>query len=488
MKSIKVRFAPSPTGPLHIGGARSALFNYLFAAHEKGTMVLRIEDTDLDRSKHVYEEEIIESLRWLGLVWEEGPGAGGNNGPYRQTERLDIYNQYVKKLLAEDKAYYCFCQPEELEAERQLSGEKGDMIGYSGKCRSLSKEEIEAKIAQGIKPTVRFRVPEHKVLVVDDLVRGSVMFETDLLGDYIIVKSDGIPTYNFAVVIDDYLMGITHVIRAEEHLSNTPRQLLIYDALGFDLPEFAHISLILGSDKQKMSKRHGATSVLQYRENGYLPGALFNFLALLGWSPEGETEILTVPEIIKQFSLKRVSKSPAVFDVDKLNWLNSQYIKKLTIDELELMVKPFLHESPYKEQLDKLTDDKYRLLVTAVHDRLVSLKDIVQEAAAFFAEINYEEEAWQVLTGPDVPLVLESFKNNLTETDDFDFIKQVIKKIVKDNKLKPKDVFMPLRCALSGVTHGPELPYFISIWGLEETRRRIDYALARIQANQSNEN
>ncbi|MDD3894412.1 MAG: glutamate--tRNA ligase, partial [Syntrophomonadaceae bacterium] len=227
MKAVKVRFAPSPTGPLRIGGARSALFNYLFAAHEQGSMVLRIEDTDLERSQRIYEEEIIDSLRWLGLDWQEGPGAEGENGPYRQTERLDIYNQYVEKLLKEDKAYYCFCQPEELQAERQLSGEKGEMIAYSGKCRSLSKEEIDEKIAQGIKPTVRFRVPEHKVLVVDDLVRGSVMFETDLLGDYIIVKSDGIPTYNFAVVIDDYLMGITHVIRAEEHLSNTPRQLLI---------------------------------------------------------------------------------------------------------------------------------------------------------------------------------------------------------------------------------------------------------------------
>jgi nondiscriminating glutamyl-tRNA synthetase len=483
MKAVKVRFAPSPTGPLHIGGARSALFNYLFAAHEKGTMVLRIEDTDLDRSKSVYEEEIIDSLRWLGLNWEEGPGVGGENGPYRQTERLDIYNQYVEKLLAEDMAYYCFCQPEELEAERQISGEKGEMIGYSGKCRSLSKEEIAAKMEQGIKPTVRFRVPEHKVLIVDDLVRGSVMFETDLLGDYIIVKSDGIPTYNFAVVIDDHLMGITHVIRAEEHLSNTPRQLLIYDALGFDLPKFAHISLILGSDKQKMSKRHGATSVLQYRENGYLPGALFNFLSLLGWSPEGETEIMSSSEIINQFKLDKVSKSPAVFDVDKLNWLNSQYIKKLTIDELEPMLKPFLGDSSYKEQIDKLTDHQFRLLITAVHDRLVCLKDISDEAAAFFSDLHYEKEAWEVLNKPDVPQVLEAFKANLSTVDDIDAIKQTIKKVIKDNKLKPKDVFMPLRCALSGVTHGPELPYFISIWGLEETRRRIDHTLARIREN-----
>lgn len=484
MKAIKVRFAPSPTGPLHIGGARSALFNFLFAAHERGKMVLRIEDTDLDRSDRVYEEEIIASLRWLGLTWDEGVDVGGENGPYRQTERLDIYDQYAKKLLAEDKAYYCFCQPEELEAERQLSGEKGDMIGYSGKCRSLSKEEIEEKIAQGIKPTIRFRVPEHKVLVVDDLVRGSVMFETDLLGDYIIVKSDGIPTYNFAVVIDDNLMGITHVIRAEEHLSNTPRQLLIYDALGFELPKFAHISLILGSDKQKMSKRHGATSVLQYRENGYLPEALFNFLSLLGWSAEGENEILSAAEIIKQFSLEKVSKSPAVFDVDKLNWLNSQYIKKLSIDELAPMLKPFLQDFIYQDELSRLTEEQYLLLVAAVHDRLVSLKDIVREAAAIFAPLtdkSYEAEAWQVLNEPGVPQVLEAFKSQMTTAGDVEFIKQVIKKLIKENKLKPKDVYMPLRCALSGVTHGPELSYLISIWGLDETIRRIDYTLEKIK-------
>lgn len=482
MKTIKVRFAPSPTGPLHIGGARSALFNYLFACHEKGTMVLRIEDTDLERSKPVYEQEIIDSLRWLGLDWQEGPGAGGENGPYRQTERLDIYDQYVQKLLAEDKAYYCFCQPDELEAERQLSEEKGEMIGYSGKCRALTAEEIAEKIDQGIKPAIRFRVPERKVLVVDDLVRGSVMFETDLVGDYIIVKSDGIPTYNFAVVVDDHLMGITHVIRAEEHLSNTPRQLLIYDALGFELPQFAHISLILGSDKQKMSKRHGATSVLQYRENGYLPAALFNFLSLLGWSPEGENEILSAQEIIQQFSLEKVSKSPAVFDVDKLNWLNSQYIKKLSLEELAPMLKPFLQDVSYQAQLDGLSEAKYLLLVEAVRDRLISLKDIAREAEAFFAPVQYEPEARQVLNQPEVAFVLKAFKDKLTVTDDLDLIKQVIKQVIKDNKLKPRDVYMPLRCALSGVTHGPELPYFISIWGLEETRRRLEYTLESIQA------
>jgi len=254
--------------------------------------------------------------------------------------------------------------------------------------------------------------------------------------------------------------------------------------LGFELPKFAHISLILGSDKQKMSKRHGATSVLQYRENGYLPEALFNFLSLLGWSAEGENEILSAAEIIKQFSLEKVSKSPAVFDVDKLNWLNSQYIKKLSIDELAPMLKPFLQDFIYQDELSRLTEEQYLLLVAAVHDRLVSLKDIVREAAAIFAPLtdkSYEAEAWQVLNEPGVPQVLEAFKSQMTTAGDVEFIKQVIKKLIKENKLKPKDVYMPLRCALSGVTHGPELPYLISIWGLDETIRRIDYTLEKIK-------
>jgi len=308
MKKIKVRFAPSPTGPLHIGGARSALFNYLWAAHCGGQLVLRIEDTDLERSKKEYEDEIIASLKWLGISWQEGVDIGGENYPYRQTQRLDIYNKYLSELLEKGDAYYCFCTPEELKQEREEQLARGEMVRYSGKCRGLSQEEIEAKLALGLKPSVRFRAPHNKIYIVNDLVRGKVSFDSDNEGDFIIAKSDGIPTYNFAVVIDDVLMGITHVIRAEEHLSNTPRQLMIYDALNFNRPEFAHISLILGSDRQKMSKRHGATSLMQYREMGYLPEAMFNFLSLLGWSPEGEQEILSAREIIESFTLERVSK------------------------------------------------------------------------------------------------------------------------------------------------------------------------------------
>jgi nondiscriminating glutamyl-tRNA synthetase len=309
VSKIKVRFAPSPTGPLHIGGARSALFNYLYALSVEGDLVLRMEDTDLDRSKAEYEQEIIESLHWLGIEWNEGIEVGGPQEPYRQTERKSIYQEYAQQLLDSGQAYYCFCTEEELEQERQELIARGETPRYLGRCRHLSPDQREEKMAQGIKPTIRFEVPAHKIYLVDDIVRGRVSFDSSIIGDFIIIKSDGLPTYNFAVVIDDVLMGITHVIRAEEHLSNTPRQLMIYDALNFKTPAFAHISLILGSDRQKMSKRHGATSLIQYREMGYLPEAMFNFLALMGWSPEGEEQLLSPSEIARAFSLDRLAKS-----------------------------------------------------------------------------------------------------------------------------------------------------------------------------------
>ena len=480
MMNSKVRFAPSPTGPLHIGGARSALFNYLFAAHQNGQFVLRIEDTDLERSRPEFEDEIIKSLRWLGINWTEGMLQGGVNGPYRQTERLEIYQQYLKQLLDQGDAYYCFCTQEELEAERQDQLVSGSMQRYSGKCSNLNDKEVLKRLAAGIKPTVRFRVPEHKIQVVNDLVRGSVRFESDNSGDFIIAKSDGIPVYNFAVVIDDVLMGITHVIRAEEHLSNTPRQLMLYDALNFIYPEFAHISLILGSDRQKMSKRHGATSLVQYREMGYLPEALFNFLALLGWSPEGEQEILSPEEIIKSFTLERVAKSPAVFDMDKLNWVNQQYLKRMTTSELAKMLKPFLSSSEYASDIENMDDLRYGLLVESVRDHLVCLSDVTKYMDVFFREAVYEEEALQALAGDGVLTVLENFRDDLPYFAEPEEIKQFIKATVKKLKLKPKDVYMPLRSALSGQTHGPELPYLISIWGREESIRRVNRTIVNI--------
>lgn len=480
MNKLKVRFAPSPTGPLHIGGARSALFNYLAAAHTGGEMVLRIEDTDLERSRREYEDEIIKSLRWLGLDWSEGVDTGGDNGPYRQTERLDIYNQYIKKLLDSGQAYYCFCTEAELEAEREELSRRGELPRYLGKCRGLSREECETRIKQGEKPVVRFRVPEDRVFTVNDLVRGQVNFESSNIGDFIIAKSDGIPTYNFAVVIDDSLMGITDVIRAEEHLSNTPRQLMIYEALGFNTPRFAHISLILGEDHQKMSKRHGATSLIQYREMGYLPEAMFNFLALMGWSPEGEEQILSPDQIIEAFTLDRVSKSPAVFDLDKLNWINQQYLKQKTTSELIDLLNPFIKNTPYAEQVFNLNESKLNILVEAVRDYLVGLTDIKKYLDIFFAEPDYEAEAMEVLKNDGVKSMLEAFAQEAEDYESPDQAKQVIKGFIKKNGLKPKDVYMPLRSALTGSIHGPELNSLLCIWGKQECRNRIKRALSLI--------
>lgn len=480
MNKIKVRFAPSPTGPLHIGGARSALFNYLLAEHEKGELVLRIEDTDLERSRRKYEDEIIESLKWLGIKWSEGIGAGGDNGPYRQTERLEIYKKYIDILLQKGLAYYCFCSEEDLEAERQALLAKGGMPKYSGKCRNLTDKEVQERLADGQKASIRFKVPSGRAYIVDDLVRGKVSFESDNEGDFIIVKSDGIPTYNFAVVIDDMLMGITHVVRAEEHLSNTPRQLMVYEALGVEYPKFAHISLILGSDHQKMSKRHGATSLIQYREKGYLPEAMFNFLALLGWSQEGEKEILSAEEIISQYTLEHVAKSPAVFDLDKLNWINQQHLKEKSLEELKDMLRPYLENSEFAEDVKKLDESKYEILVEALRDRLVCLEDISKHVGVFLTEVEFEEEAMEVLKGEDVLTVLEMFRDGIPDFKHPDEIKQFIKSIVKQSKLKAKNVFMPLRSALSGQVHGPDLPYLIFVWGKEETLRRINNTITKL--------
>ena len=480
MRTSKVRFAPSPTGPLHIGGARSALFNYLFAAHEEGDMVVRIEDTDLERSRREFEDEIIASLLWLGIDWSEGIARGGVNGPYRQTERLEIYQEYVLQLLEQGDAYYCFCSQEELETERQAQAVSGEMQRYSGKCSGLSEQEVKQHFAAGIKPSVRFRVPEHQIYVVDDLVRGRVSFESDNSGDFIIAKSDGIPVYNFAVVIDDVLMGITHVIRAEEHLSNTPRQLMLYEALNFSRPQFAHISLILGSDRQKMSKRHGATSLVQYREMGYLPEALFNFLALLGWSPEGEQEILTKEELIRSFTLDRVAKSPAVFDMDKLNWVNQQYLKQKTTPELAALLRPYLGE--YTQDIESLDTFHYELLVESIRDHLVCLADVTKHLGAFFRAVVPEAEAQQALESAGTLQVLEAVRDELPYFNNPAEAKEFLKATVKKLKLKPKDVYMPLRCALSGQTHGPELPNLILIWGREECLRRLNLTIDRLKS------
>lgn len=478
MEKVRVRFAPSPTGPLHIGGARSALFNYLLAKQTGGTFVLRIEDTDLERSSPESEENIKESLRWLGITWDEGVDVGGPYGPYRQTERLELYQKYVEQLLKAGHAYRCYCTEDELEQQRQELLAKGEMPRYLGNCRNLTPEQEEAFRREGRKPVIRFRVPSGENIVVNDLVRGQVSFESDGIGDFIIVKSDGIPTYNYAVVIDDALMKITHVIRAEEHLSNTPRQLLIYRALGFEEPAFAHISLILGKDRTKMSKRHGSTSVVQYREQGYLPEALVNFLALLGWSPEGEEEIFSMEELCRQFSLDRVAKNPAVFDLDKLNWLNGFYIRQTPVEKIAQMAVPFLQQAGYlPEELAGEDEQKVKQIVAAVQEYLPYVGAIVDHVDIFFAEeIKVEsEEAKKVLQEEQVPQVVELFAAKIQETDilDVDNVKKILKQTSKELKIGGRKVFMPLRVALTGKTQGPELHDIIPVLGKEKVLQRL---------------
>lgn len=488
MEKVRVRFAPSPTGPLHIGGARSALFNYLLARKYGGEFIVRIEDTDLERSSRESEENILASLRWLGIDWDEGIEKGGAKGPYRQTERLDIYRRYVEQLLAGGHAYYCYCSEEELDAERQALSAKGELPRYLGKCRSLTEQEKEEAVCAGKKPVIRFRVPENTNIVIDDLVRGRVTFESEGIGDFVIVKSDGIPTYNFAVVIDDATMEITHVVRGEEHLSNTPRQVVLYQALQLSSPKFAHISLILGQDRSKMSKRHGSVSVVSYQEKGYLPEALINFLALLGWSPEGEDEMFTMEELISQFSLDRVAKNPAVFDLDKLNWLNGVYIRKGSLAEITRKAIPFLANAGYASQ--NPGDNEITLLekvVGAVRERISYLGEIAEKAGVFFVEgVEFEsEDAKAVLREEQVPQVLDLLQQKLAEAGELtaDKVKVVLKQLTKELGLGGRKVFMPIRVALTGQMHGPELYDIIPVLGVAGVAKRIESSTGQVLDN-----
>ena len=475
----KVRFAPSPTGHLHIGGARTALFNYLEAKNKGGTFLLRIEDTDLERSTKDSEDIIIEDLEWLGIHWDEGVGVGGDYGPYRCMERTDIYKKHIDILLEEGKVYKCYCTAEETEAEREAQRANGEMPRYGGKCRSLTPEQIAAYEGEGRVPTIRFRVPENQDIIVHDKVRGEVVFESNGIGDFIIVKADGVPVYNFAVSIDDHLMEITTVIRGEEHLSNTPRQILIYQALGWEPPKFAHASLILGEDRSKMSKRHGSTHVDQYRSKGYLPEAIINFLALLGWSPEGEEEIFSLKELEGLFTLDRVSKNPAVFDVKKLNWINGQYIRSSDLDYITKLCIPYLKEAGLVTDTD--INERYdwiKMLISATRNNIDYLSQITDHLGIFCNDtIEFEDDAArEIVEAEGVLEVLKAFKQKVIEADtiDLEFAKTVFKAVQKETGAKGKGLFMPIRVALTGQSHGPEMPDIIQILGKDGMVNRLD--------------
>ncbi len=486
-EQIRVRFAPSPTGPFHIGGARSALFNWLFARkYPDGKFVLRIEDTDQARSSRESEENIKKALKWLGITWDEGIDVGGEYGPYRQMERLDIYKKYAQKLVDEGKAYYCYCTEDEINAEREALKKQNKMPLYQGHCRNLTPEQIEAYKKEGRKPTIRFRTPENQTVEFNDMIRGHMSFDSNGIGDFVIVKADGVPVYNFAVVIDDALMKITHVIRAEEHLSNTPRQAVLYQALGFEMPTFAHISLILGEDHTKMSKRHGATSVEQYKKLGYLPEALVNFLALLGWAPQDEKEIFSLDELIEAFSMDHVAKNPAVFDINKLNWLNAQYMKKLSSEEITMMAIPHLVEKNYL--VKAIPQDEMKKLVkftSVIRDHLSYGAQYLDYADLFFNDdVKIENtEAENIMHDETVEPVITAFKEKLAhiETFDAEHIHPIFKEIIKGLKVGGKKVYMPLRIAITGQMHGPDLAGLIEVIGHDRVIKRIEKIMASLQ-------
>lgn len=482
-KKLKVRFAPSPTGPFHIGGARSALFNWLVARHADGTFLVRIEDTDLKRSTKESEENIKDSLKWLGMNWDEGIDVGGPHGPYRQTERLDLYKKEVQRLLDEGKAYYCYCSAEELEKSRKAQLDAGKTPIYDEHCRHLTEEEKAKYEAEGRKPVVRLKVRKDGVFAFDDMVRGHVEFQAAGVGDFIIMKSDGIPVYNFAVVIDDAFMEVTHVIRAEEHLSNTPRQLAIYEALGYKPPKFGHISLILGEDHKKMSKRHGATSVTEYRNMGYLPEAVVNYLALLGWTPKGEQEIFTEEELIKQFSMKRVSSNDAVFDINKLNWINFQYMKKMDADQLYALIVPFLVKAGYVEE--SVTEEKkdwLKKVIWFMKDHIYFAGQAADELRFFFEDMPAltDEAILSIMKAETSGKLLKAFIEDLKALETFDQaeIKKCFNACMKAQGIKGKAAYEPTRIALTGVTQGPGMFEMMELFGREKTMDRLEAALA----------
>lgn len=479
MTEIRVRYAPSPTGHLHIGNARTALFNYLFARHHGGKFIIRIEDTDVKRNIEGGEESQLTYLKWLGIDWDESVDVGGEVGPYRQTERLDIYKTYWQDLLDRGLAYKCYCTEEELEQEREAQIARGEQPRYSGKHRDLTPEQCAAFEAEGRVASIRFRVPEGRTYTFDDLVKGSISFESEVSGDFVIVKKDGIPTYNFAVALDDHLMKITHVLRGEDHVSNTPRQLMIYEAFGWEPPVFGHMTLIVGDNHKKLSKRDESVIqfIEQYDKLGYLPEALFNFIALLGWSPEGEEEIFSKEELISIFDANRLSRSPAVFDKNKLAHLNNHYIKNADPEVIAALAIPHLQSaSLLPEQLTTEQEVWAKTLVALYQEQMISASDIVELSDMFFRDhLEIDEEATGILAEEQVPQVLSAFLEKVEAGAEYspEVIAGWIKEVQKETGVKGKGLFMPIRVALTGQTHGRDLNKSIYLLGRERTIERL---------------
>ncbi|MBL7031986.1 MAG: glutamate--tRNA ligase [Nitrospira sp.] len=467
-EEIRVRFAPSPTGFLHIGGARTALFNWLYARHNNGKFVLRIEDTDKERSTDEYIDAIIEGMKWLGLEADEGP--------FRQTDRFDIYKGYVDKLVGESKAYYCYCSPDELDAKRKEAMKQGRALKYDGKCRDL-KEPVD-----GVKPVVRFRMPQEGQTTVEDLIKGKVSFENEQLDDLIIARSDGTPTYNLTVVVDDVDMKITHVIRGDDHLNNTPRQTQIYKALGYEVPKFAHLPMILGADKARLSKRHGATSVMAYYEMGYLPDALVNYLVRLGWS-YGDQEVFAREELIEHFSFENVGKAAAVFNPEKLLWLNAQYIMNSPSEKLGGLVMPFLIKEGTVAEGQEIDRAWLAKAIDTLKERAKTMLELSASLRYYIAEdVVFDDKAKNKFLNEKSHDMLVELKDGLTAMSDFTTkeIEKLFNSIIEKHEVKLGKLAQPVRVALTGGTQSPGIFEVIDVLGREKTIKRLERAVETI--------
>ncbi len=476
MSRVRVRYAPSPTGHLHIGNARTALFNYLYAKHYDGDFIFRLEDTDIARNIEGGEESQLKNLAWLGIVPDESPFQPQEKyGPYRQMEALDIYDKIVEELIEKGHAYRCYCTPEELAEEKERQEAAGLAPMYNGHCRNLSEEAIKAYEEEGRPYTIRLKVPEGKTYTFDDMIRGEVSFESKDIGDWVIVKSNGIPTYNFAVVVDDHRMEITNVFRGEEHISNTPKQLMLFDMLGWEPPRYGHMTIIVNENHKKLSKRDQNVMqfVSQYEEEGYLPEAMFNFLALLGWSPEGEEEIFSKEELIKIFDEKRLSKSPSMFDKNKLTWINNRYMKAKDLDEVVAMCKPYLLEA---YDLRGKSDAWIHDLIGLYHDQMSYGKEIVELVSLFFKDdYTLDEQGKEVMSWETTPVVVKGFASELEAIEDWsaENVKVALKATQKATGIKGKPLFMGLRVAITAQEHGPDLTQTVTLLGKEKVLARL---------------
>ncbi len=485
MSEIRVRFAPSPTGYLHIGGARTALFNWLFAKSQGGKLILRIEDTDIERLKEDSVSQILTSLKWLGLSWDEGPEVGGDYGPYYQSERLDIYRKICQELVDSGKAYYCFCSAEDLEKQREKQRALKQPFHYARTCRDIPPEEAKKRVEAGEKYSVRIKLPASGPITVHDMIHGDVTFDFNQFDDFVIMKTNGIPTYNFAVVVDDHMMHITHVLRAEEHLSNTPKQIVLYEALGYEVPQFGHMPMILAPDRSKLSKRHGATSVEEFRDKGYVHQAIINYLTLLGWAPGNDQEIFTLKDTVKAFDFSKMSKKAAVYDVKKLTWLNGQYLSSLPLREIADASVPFFKKAG-------LIDDNYLPahqeyfdhLVDVVRVRVKTLEEVADASAYFFKDVeSYDEKGAAKFFKPEAAELLQKCYDALAALEVFDLktTEDAYNKLAEDLGLSLGKVIHPTRLALTGRTFSPGMFDVMVLLGKEKTLARLQQAIAYIK-------